>query len=149
MFCPIYQGVGQVRNPGKIVDTSETSDASRTENPMGEILANTQADLSAEQNIVEDPAVYQALKPYIGHCLTLNHDINNPLAGILGYAEFMLSEPESLTEDQRQQLGKILHCAERIKKLVEALCDEKVALSEGIDLRVVTDAYKAIAKPLK
>lgn len=116
---------------------------------MEEVVTNTQPDVSAEQNIVDDPAIYQALKPYIGHCLTMNHDINNPLAGILGYAEFMLSEPEGLSEDQRQQLGKILHCAERIKKLVEALCDEKIALSEGVDLRVVTDAYKKIAKPLQ
>jgi signal transduction histidine kinase len=85
----------------------------------------------------------------IGHCLTLNHDINNPLAGILGYGEFMLSEPESLTEEQRQQLGKILHCAERIRKLVEALCDDKIALSEKVDLRVITDAYKKIARPLQ
>jgi signal transduction histidine kinase len=99
--------------------------------------------------IVEDAAVWEALKPYIGHCLTLNHDINNPLAGILGYAEFMLAEADSLNEDQRQQLGKILHCAERIRKLVEALCDDKIALSEKVDLRVITDAYKKIARPLQ
>jgi signal transduction histidine kinase len=97
----------------------------------------------------DDLALFQVLKPYIGHCLTLNHDINNPLAGILGYAEFMLSEPETLNQDQQHQLAKILQCAERIKKLVENLCDEKIALSEKYDLRAVTDSYKKIAKELK
>jgi hypothetical protein len=43
------------------------------------------------ENSQEDLALFRALKPYIGHCLTLNHDLNNPLAGILGYAEFLLT----------------------------------------------------------
>ncbi len=103
----------------------------------------------SDAEITDDLKLFQALKPYIGHCLTMNHDINNPLAGILGYAEFMLSEPETLSEDQQHQLQKILHCAERIKKLVEALCEEKIALSEQCDLRVITDAYKKVARELK
>lgn len=102
----------------------------------------------SDGEIADDLTLFRALKPYIGHCLTMNHDINNPLAGILGYAEFMLSEPETLSEDQQHQLQKILHCAERIKKLVEALCEEKIALAEKCDLRVITDAYKKVAREL-
>jgi nitrogen-specific signal transduction histidine kinase len=97
----------------------------------------------------DDLALFQVLKPYIGHCLTMNHDINNPLAGILGYAEFMLSEPETLNEDQQHQLKKILTCAERIKKLVENLCEEKISLSEKYDFRAITESYKKVAKDLK
>ena len=111
-------------------------------------MNNNPPETAAESQIVNDPAVWETLKPYIGHCLTMNHDINNPLAGILGYAEFMLSEGENLSDDQRNQLGKILTCAERIKKLVESLCEDKIALSEKVDLRTITDAYKKIARPL-
>jgi len=96
----------------------------------------------------EELAVYRVLKPYIGHCLTLNHDLNNPLAGIMGYSEFLLGDADQLTETQKGYLAQVLECAERIKKLVDDLCEEKIALTEGIDLKTVTEAYKRVAKPL-
>ena len=118
---------------------------------MTEIQTNSVSGEIAGGNIEpsDDLALFQAIKPYIGHCLTMNHDINNPLAGILGYAEFMLSEPETLNEDQQHQLKKILQCAERIKKLVENLCEEKIALAEKYDFRAITESYKKIAKELQ
>jgi signal transduction histidine kinase len=96
----------------------------------------------------EELTVFRALKPYIGHCLTLNHDINNPLAGIIGYSEFLLEECDQLDETHRQYLEQILQCAERIKKLVDSLCEEKIALAEKVDLKSVTEVYKKAAKPL-
>jgi len=99
-------------------------------------------------DLKEELALFRVLKPYIGHCLTLNHDINNPLAGIIGYSEFLLEEVEGLNETQKGYLSQILECAERIKKLVENLCVEKIALVEKIDLKPVTEAYKRVAKPL-
>lgn len=96
----------------------------------------------------EDPQVWKALKPYIGHCLTMNHDINNPLAGILGYSEFILMD-DDLPPAHRKHMEQIADCAERIKRLVETLCDEKIALAEKIDLRSVTDAYVRAAKKLE
>jgi nitrogen-specific signal transduction histidine kinase len=95
-----------------------------------------------------DLELFQVLKPYIGHCLSMNHDINNPLAGIIGYCEFLLLEPENLTKQQIKQLEMIAKCAERIRKLVENLCEEKIALTEKINMQPVMDAYKAIAKKL-
>lgn len=82
---------------------------------------------------------FELLKPLIKRCLKLNHDINNPLAGILGYADFMLSSPENLTESTSQQLKQIMKAAERIKKLVEDLGDEKIAISDKCDLRRILD----------
>jgi len=29
-------------------------------------------------------ALFERIKPYLGRCLTLNHNLNNPLAGIIG-----------------------------------------------------------------
>ena len=100
------------------------------------------------EDLKEELAVFRALKPYIGHCLALNHDINNPLAGIIGYGEFLMEESSQLDETQKGYLRQIMQCAERIKKLVEDLCEEKIALTEGIDLKSVTEAYKSAAKPL-
>jgi len=100
-----------------------------------------------DKDLKEELAVFRALKPYIVHCLTLNHDINNSLAGIIGYSEFLMEESSQLDETQKGYLRQILQCAERIKKMVENLCEEKIALTEGIDLKSVTEAYKSAAKP--
>ncbi len=96
---------------------------------------------------MQELQLWRALRPYIGHCLALNHDINNPLAGILGYGEFLLSDPQHMDEDQIHQLRQIMKCAERIKKLADSLCEEKIALAEKIDLRSVSEAYKKTALP--
>jgi signal transduction histidine kinase len=111
-----------------------------------EKLSLEKADI--DRDLKEELAVCRALKPYIGHCLTLNHDINNPLAGIIGYGEVLMEESGQLDEKQKGYLRQVLECAERIKKLVEDLCEEKIALAEGVDLKSVTEAYKNIAKPL-
>lgn len=115
-------------------------------------MADTKAGKSGilERTVepVDDYAIWQTLKPYIGHCLAMNHDINNPLAGVIGYCEFMLLD-DDLTPTQRKHLVQIAECADRIKKLVEALCEEKISLTENIDLKQVSEAYQKIMKPLE
>lgn len=112
---------------------------------MTDPKAGSSGVVDQANDLTDDYAVWQALKPYIGHCLAMNHDINNPLAGVLGYCEFMLLD-EDLSPTQRKHLEQINECAERIKKLVETLCDDKIALTEKIDLRNVSEAYQKIAK---
>ena len=99
------------------------------------------SNLKTDNKQEEDLALFRALKPFINHCLSLNHDINNPLAGIMGYTEFMIDEGDNLTQNQIDELKKIYQCAERIQKLVVELCDEKIALSENIDLRSVVASF--------
>jgi len=115
------------------------------------------SDIKLEKTVSETPkagrpsddlALFEALKPYIGHCLSMNHEINNSLAGIIGYSEFLLMDSSSLTPQQKRQIEMISKCAEKIRVLVQSLCDEKIALAEKIDLRPVMDAYKAIEKKL-
>jgi signal transduction histidine kinase len=110
---------------------------------------NDKNNLTAEHRVSpEELEIYRKLKPFISHCLTLNHDINNPLAGIIGYTDFMLDNEESLTKDQEKYLRQIAKCAERIRVLVTELSDEKIALSEGIDMHAVIENFNASAKPL-
>ena len=101
----------------------------------------TDSNLKTDNKQKEDLALFRALKPFINRCLSLNHDINNPLAGIMGYTEFMIDEGDNLTQNQIDELKNIYQCAERIQKLVVELCDEKIALSEKIDLKSVVASF--------
>ncbi|MFZ5979233.1 MAG: histidine kinase dimerization/phospho-acceptor domain-containing protein [Candidatus Zixiibacteriota bacterium] len=76
----------------------------------------------------------EQLKPLIKRCLHLNHDLNNPLTGIVGYVEFLLSGDEPLTSSQKEYLNQIAQCTERIEKEINDLCEIKIKLSEEIDI---------------
>lgn len=89
----------------------------------------------------EEIAVYRKLKPLIAHCLTLNHELNNPLAGIIGYAEFMMVADE-LTDEQRQHLDQIMTSAERIRKSIEKLSEVKIELSKDVDMHRLIEEFK-------
>jgi len=100
----------------------------------------------SESVSAEEIAVYRQLKPLIAHCLTLNHELNNPLAGILGYAEFMLDEGSvNLTVDQKRQLQQILKSAERIQKSVQKLSEAKMKLDGDLDLAALIERYQKAA----
>ena len=101
-----------------------------------------------DDQLRQEIALFRAIKPYLGHCLNLNHDLNNPLAGVIGYAEFLLLDEDELTEDQKNSIQQILSCGERMKALLESLCIEKISLSEKIDLESVVKTYKKVTKPL-
>ncbi len=104
--------------------------------------------IDSDRTSEDELAVLRVLKPFIGHCLTLNHDVNNPLAGIIGYCEVLLTEADNLTDSQRNYLHQIMQCAERIKDMVDNLCEHKLTLSTQVDLKSVTEAYVRIAQPL-
>ncbi|MDF1544891.1 MAG: histidine kinase dimerization/phospho-acceptor domain-containing protein [bacterium] len=80
------------------------------------------------------------MRPFLAHCLTLNHDINNPLTGVIGYTEYVLSEPEGLSKDQIALLQEVMKCGERIQRLVSALGDEKAALAKEIDVKALIES---------
>lgn len=106
-----------------------------------------EADIS--DDLKREISVYRRLKPLISYCLNLNHEINNPLGGILGYAELMLTENISIPENHRQNLQQIFKCAERIKRQIGKLGDRKSDLADEIDFEAVTAAYKQAAEPLE
>ncbi len=89
----------------------------------------------------EELQIYQKLKPYIAHCLSMNHELNNPLAVIMGYAEVLHEECKDLSDNQKQYLSNIIKGAEKIQKCITDLSEEKIALSEKIDLKNVVELY--------
>lgn len=103
--------------------------------------------LSGEHISEQELAVYRALRPYIAHCLSLNHEINNPLAGIVGYTEFLIEECQGLSPEHQNFLRQIMVSAERIQRIVEELCAEKIALHEKIDLASLVRELEPYAHP--
>ena len=83
----------------------------------------------------EAEEILALLKPFISRCLAINHDLNNSLAGIIGYTEFLLAEDEPLSENQREYIRQIMVCAERLEKEITALCNDKIELSGKINLK--------------
>jgi signal transduction histidine kinase len=90
----------------------------------------------------EDLDFFEALKPYLGKCLTLNHDLNNPLSGIMGFTEFLLEESDQLSEEHREFVVQINQCAERMHQVLDGLSEKKIALSEKVDIRSVVEKYQ-------
>jgi len=102
----------------------------------------TATDLTKTPNETNSElATFEELKPFIARCLTLNHDINNPLAGIVGYCEFLIEEQDNMTPDQRDFVLQILKCTERIQAIIQKLGNEKIALGKKIDIPKLIREY--------
>lgn len=76
-----------------------------------------------------------AIEAFLKRFLSINHDLNNPLSGILGYGEFLLEESESFTPDQVDYVKQVVVCAERMSALIASYCEAKDELAEVIDVR--------------
>lgn len=100
---------------------------------------NRLSDVEREQKL----ALYLELEPLIFQCLSLNHDINNPLTGILGYGEILLLDADKLPAETADQLKTIMDCAERIKTIVEELSEVKSAVSEQLNMQALIEQYKS------
>ena len=94
-----------------------------------------------ESDINDELELYVRLKPYIAHCLNMNHELNNPLAVILGYSEILLDESSSLNDDQKKYLQHIVKGAHKIQECISELSEEKIALNEKINLKEVMKLY--------
>ena len=70
------------------------------------------------------------------------HDINNWLSGIFGYAEFLQTEAESLTDTERKYLDKIIQCAERIQLQINNISAIKATLAARVDMGLLAERLK-------
>jgi signal transduction histidine kinase len=98
-------------------------------------------NLELTEELRQELALFEQLKPFLGRCLTLNHDLNNPLAGVIGYTEFLQEEADQLSDEHREFVDQIMQCAERMKRVLDVLGEEKIVLGKKIDLGEVTAAY--------
>ena len=89
--------------------------------------------------IQEDLIKSERLKAIIETAVTINHEVNNPLAAVLGYVQLILSRPENLDQDTIDKLKKIETGALRIKEVTNRLLKivEPVVVKYAGDVRMV------------
>ena len=104
---------------------------------------NKRIDALSEEEKREILAIYMEIEPIIVRCLNLNHDINSPLTGIIGYGEFVLESAANLPDDTQSHVEKIMECAERVKKLVDELGDVKQELAERVDIKRLVEKFES------
>ncbi len=90
----------------------------------------------------EDLVVLRIVRPFLARCLSSNHDFASPLAGILGFAEFLKGEADSLSDDQMRYVENILTCAEQIRAKLEILGNLKMKLSDEVDIDSLIKRYE-------
>ncbi len=89
--------------------------------------------------IQEDLIKSERLKAIIQTAVTINHEVNNPLAAVLGYVQLILSRPEELSQDTIDKLKKIETGALRIKEVTNRLLKivEPVIVKYAGEVRMV------------
>lgn len=92
---------------------------------------------------VDDALLFQLIRPLVSTCLSVNHDINNWLSGIFGYAEFLQTEADSLTDAERNYLDRIIQCAERIQLQINNISAIKSTLAARVDMDFLVEKIKS------
>ena len=103
---------------------------------------NNDIETNIPQFKTEDFDSYLELKSFIARCLQLNHELNNPLAGIIGYCDFLLETNQEIPDQLVVYIKQILSCAEKMEKTIQELSQSKVKLSEKLDLPSLFEIYK-------
>jgi len=85
----------------------------------------------------------------------MSHEMRTPLQAVLGYAEFLLiSPPEALTDDQREDIGYIQRAGKRLISLVDQALELSrmdagglILASEPVDLAEVLESVRQDVAP--
>lgn len=105
----------------------------------------SEPDLGAapiSEQLRQEIMLVRAMRPLLSACFTLNHDLNNTLAGILGYCEILQEAGSSLSEEDRRHVGVIADCAERMRAVITNLSNQKLALGDQYDLRLLGEQLR-------
>lgn len=95
------------------------------------------ADADISEELKQEFALFRELKPLVARSLTINHELSNPLAGLLGYLELIQADTHNFSDDQKECLNEITYCANRLEECIKRLSDIKAKISEKIDLDAV------------
>jgi len=74
------------------------------------------------------------LKEFLGAQFELNHDLNNPLAGIVGYLELAMTGTDDIPERPLELLQNVQKCADRMDELIQEFVKSKRRLQNTVDL---------------
>ncbi|MBN4072372.1 hypothetical protein JYU03_00465 [bacterium AH-315-F03] len=83
---------------------------------------------------LDSPEGITRLKEFVRELYTLNHDLNNPLAGVIGYTELATSEPDILPTHIVDYLGKVQLSAAKLEAVIARASQAKYSLQEHVDV---------------
>ncbi len=87
---------------------------------------------------LEAPQAQEELQAFVGRLMTLNHDINNCLAGIIGYLELAMMDADSLPPKTVELLESVQKSAGMLESLVVGFSESKRNLQSKVDLSALT-----------
>lgn len=91
---------------------------------------------------LNSPAGQECLKQFFRAQFELNHDLNNPLAGVVGYLELAMADADSIPPRAVELLRNAQKCANRIDELIQEFVKSKRHLQNTVDLSdVLSDEH--------
>jgi signal transduction histidine kinase len=99
------------------------------------------AEDTVQQSLVplNSPEGQACLKEFFSAQFELNHDLNNPLAGVVGYLELALTDSETIPARPLELLKNVQKCADRMDELIQEYVKSKRRLQTTVDLSDVVD----------
>ncbi len=103
--------------------------------------AADKAEDKEKQSLVplNSPEGQACLKEFFSAQFELNHDLNNPLAGVVGYLELALTDSETIPARPLELLKNVQKCADRMDQLIQEYVKSKRRLQTTVDLSDVVD----------
>jgi K+-sensing histidine kinase KdpD len=92
-----------------------------------------------QAELQEGQIKFERLNAIIETAVTINHEVNNPLTVVLGYADLLLKEKEKLPQDMINKLEYIKQQALRIQKVTHKLLKmvEPVIVKYNIEAKMI------------
>ncbi|MFQ5606650.1 MAG: histidine kinase dimerization/phospho-acceptor domain-containing protein [Candidatus Zixiibacteriota bacterium] len=82
----------------------------------------------------ESPEGAAEISRFAAKLIETNHDLNNPLAGVIGYLELALSSEDGVHDEVKSLLQSAQLSAEMISSKVKRLSEAKLDLVRKVDL---------------
>ena len=91
--------------------------------------------LTSRQSLLapETPEAARAIAAFAAKLIELNHDLNNPLAGVIGYLELAMSSEEGVHEEVKCLLQSAQLSADMMNDLIKKLSVAKQELLSEVD----------------
>lgn len=81
----------------------------------------------------DSPEAAPAIASFAAKLMNLNHDLNNPLAGVIGYLELAMSSDEGVHEEVKSLLESAQLAADMMNDLIKKLTEAKCVLLKEVD----------------
>ena len=98
----------------------------------------------SEQNLnaLDSPEGIEDLKRFASKLITLNHDLNNPLAGVVGYLELAMTSGDTLPPDTLEMLNNVQRSAELLQEVINRLTQAKRRLQASVDISQLEEGFE-------